>query len=101
MNATYTPGPWFVCHGPTGVIRVGARDSHPSHPEFNLCDLSEQSKEAEGNARLIAFAPEILEALQALLDWGRDHTSPRDANSPHQLLIKAAEAIAKATGKEG
>jgi len=33
-------------------------------------------------------------ALQALLDWGREHTSPRDANSPHHLLVAAQAALA-------
>jgi hypothetical protein len=37
-------------------------------------------------------------ALRALLDWGREHTSPRDANSPHKLLVAAADALAKAEG---
>jgi hypothetical protein len=32
-------------------------------------------------------------ALKALLDWGREHTSPRDANSPHALLVAATEAL--------
>lgn len=40
---------------------------------------------------------EMLEALRALLDWGRDNTSPVDANSPHALLVRACEVIAKAT----
>jgi hypothetical protein len=42
-------------------------------------------------------APDLLTALQALLAWGREHTSPRDPNSPHALLVAAQEAIAKAT----
>jgi len=52
---------------------------------------------AQANARLIAAAPDLLAALEALTDWGREHTSPRDDNSPHLLLIAAMEAIAKAT----
>jgi hypothetical protein len=32
-------------------------------------------------------------ALRALLDWGREHTSPRDENSPHELLVAATEAL--------
>jgi hypothetical protein len=39
---------------------------------------------------------ELLEALKALTHWGREHTSPRDANSPHDLLIRAVAAIDKA-----
>jgi hypothetical protein len=40
----------------------------------------------------------ITAALQAILDWGREHTSPHDINSPHPLLIEAAAAL-KAAGK--
>jgi hypothetical protein len=40
----------------------------------------------------------ITAALQAFLDWGRDHTSPHDPNSPHTLLIEAQAAL-KAAGK--
>lgn len=47
---------------------------------------------------LFAAAPDMLAALQALSDWGREHTSPRDANSPHALLVAAAKAIAAAEG---
>lgn len=32
-------------------------------------------------------------ALAGLLDWAREHTSPRDANSPHELLVKAAAVL--------
>ena len=51
----------------------------------------------DANARLIAAAPELLTALEELTDWGREHTSPRDENSPHRLLINARAALTKAT----
>jgi hypothetical protein len=38
----------------------------------------------------------LLEALRALTDWAREHTSPRDANSPHDLLIQAVAVIEEA-----
>jgi hypothetical protein len=44
-------------------------------------------------------ASELLSALKALTDWGREHTSPLDRDSPHALLITARAAIAKAEGK--
>jgi hypothetical protein len=44
---------------------------------------------------------ELLAALRALTDWGREHTSPRDANSPHDLLIRAVAAIDKADADRG
>jgi hypothetical protein len=50
----------------------------------------------EANARLIAAAPELAQALKALTKWGRDTTSPRDPNSPHALLVAAVDALQKA-----
>lgn len=46
--------------------------------------------------QLTELQTNLLEALRALTDWGRDNTSPRDANSPHNLLIRAVEVIAEA-----
>ncbi len=35
----------------------------------------------------------LCDALEALAEWGRTYTSPRDQNSPHELLIAAMWAI--------
>jgi hypothetical protein len=35
----------------------------------------------------------VRSALAGLLDWAREQTSPRDANSPHDLLVEAAAAL--------
>jgi hypothetical protein len=42
---------------------------------------------------------ELLAALKALTDWGREHTSPTDHNSPHALLVNACRAIDKANAR--
>ena len=52
--------------------------------------------DAKANARLLAAAPDLLAALCALTNWAREHTSPQDSNSPHELLIAAQAAIEKA-----
>jgi hypothetical protein len=39
---------------------------------------------------------ELLSALRALTDWGREHTSPRDPNTPHDLLVRAVAVIDEA-----
>lgn len=58
---------------------------------------SELRADIEFGRPLMQAAPNLLEALQSLLDWGRDHTSPTDKNSPHELLVAAHDAIAAAT----
>jgi hypothetical protein len=42
----------------------------------------------------------VLAALEALLAWGCEHTSPRDPNSPHELLVAAREAVDAAKAGE-
>ena len=93
MNA-HTPGPWH--HGcskddPDFLIRTA--------DEWLVCCASN-----EGNARLIAAAPELLEALTNLLcavdtaiaagDWKID-----GACEPELDILRARAAIAKAEGK--
>lgn len=41
---------------------------------------------------------ELTAALIAVTDWMRAHTGPRDANSPHELLIAAMATLKKAQG---
>ena len=94
MN-TYTPGPWRV---------APASDYAPSH-ELNvdagtrayICLAGVRGDaNAEANARLIAAAPDLLHALDALLKQhmaGVD-LSVRDRNE----WLRAAAAIVKATG---
>jgi len=93
----HTPGPWRV----TPSCRIGNgsawRDILSDGTEFAPSYIGEA---LDKDAALIAAAPDLLAALQALTDWGRDHTSPKDPNSPHALLVAASAAIARATGRD-
>lgn len=97
----HTPGPWEVAQYAGDVTMIENRV--PTGYGYLLTQVARilpVSESAEENARLIAAAPDLLAALQALTDWGRDHTSPKDPNSPHALLVAARAAIARATGKD-
>lgn len=59
--------------------------------------LSNIDDTAKANARLIAAAPELLEALQNLLDWAIEVHSPRSFRINFSGMDKARDAIAKAT----
>ena len=96
MNVTtYTPGPWrwWVT---VGGARIAGRPADGS--KNFVCDVMppERAVSYEANARLIAAAPELLEALQAILpDAVANHIGGPDT----QARIDAARAaIAKATG---
>lgn len=94
----HTPGPWKLWtsnswrrfHGENGPVcePIVQNDGHP--------DLHFRNGGQDGpDARLIAAAPELLEALQAMLDrYGYDGAAE------DQRIERAARAvIAKATGQ--
>lgn len=93
MQDKHTPGPWeatgnFVrspMHQPEGLPRgvqiVECRDGY----------FLPHTEEAKANARLIAAAPELLEALNACIDYGA-------MTGDEWVTSKARAAIAKATG---
>lgn len=101
MNGrAFTPGPWVVRKGKWGDLRIHAPTiEHKMGLDYIIIqDVGGDSTEApkygtpEGNACLIAAAPELLEALQI----ARDYAAYAQAEADDLALIDAA--IAKATG---
>ena len=94
MNTTkHTPGPWTVSPSSKAstLTRVFSVDEGRLVASANGPGLSE-SGEAEANARLIAAAPELLEALELFL-------SCKVTNDQQNEAARIARAaIAKATG---
>ena len=80
----HTPGPWHTA-GEQGVQIRGAKDQIAKV-------WTMRGNEWKANARLIAAAPDLLEALQ---DMVSDHASLSDAT-----LAFARAAIAKAAGEQ-
>lgn len=84
----HTPGPWEAWTRTPGVFvpESGIEIVHPNH-------MSRSRSEAEqmANARLIASAPELLEALKDIVFFG---------TVQGMRLAKAQAAIAKAEGRE-
>jgi hypothetical protein len=109
-----TPGPWTLelCRlspdSPLfgfGIKAVGkvpfvasAGVASPNHalivdPDFrNICTTGYTEEEVEANAHLIAAAPDLYEALKAMLKYYDTPSGPAD------LLAQATAAIAKADG---
>lgn len=97
MSAQHTPGPW---------IAVGAWVEHPddSIPDICTCDPEDMGqegrsdKEIRANARLIAAAPDLLEACKLIVS-AFDALAPISAARNEPLQINAARAaIVKAGG---
>jgi len=102
----HTPGPWASGRAipedgaVSRIVRAG--DDHIAV----VMDLEDAAQEAADNARLIAAAPDLLEALKAWLASDRADQSiiaGRDVDG-HPLSaagvarVKARAAIARATG---
>lgn len=95
----HTPGPWFVDHKSPFLVRAhddidGRHIAHvgPANyvPRFDV---------DEPNARLIAAAPELLEALQSIVENYGYSSYPSDEDKESSPEVVAARAaIAKATG---
>lgn len=51
--------------------------------------------------REITLAADLITAATNLLDWAREHTSPRDVNTPHALLVTLAAALTAITARTG
>ena len=95
MKKQHTPGPWFITGGATRCIE--ARIGDGLIQEVAACGPTMADKgygpQQEANARLIAAAPDLLEALQGLLNALPSATT-------HPAVKSARAAIAKATGEQ-
>lgn len=93
----HTPGPWrsenqFSCKI---LNENGVCVAVPHGPEGRWVDVKE---EHEANARLIAAAPELLEALKSIMEELEKDT-PTSIYKISELIIKGNKAIAKAEGR--
>jgi hypothetical protein len=93
----HTKGPWDWATKLSGSenhrgFRVG---KDKSWLVADVMPIDSDGKEGAANARLIAAAPELLEALRALCA----HPSVNDGDVPSPLYDAAIDAIAKATGE--
>jgi len=105
MATKHTPGPWFV---------------YETASAYNKCDYSIEYRtkvhnnpgfigkvwgqyEGEANAHLIAAAPEMLEALEDILQRLEDDLFlagvPREQHKDQRRLKRLYKAIAKARGE--
>jgi hypothetical protein len=102
----HTPGPWvvdpavrqgFTVYAPKEGFIVGTQDEEGRYGAI----------ESEANARLIAAAPDLLEALQqatSALEWRWERVAncaaPVHETAIQEAYNQARAAIAKATGEK-
>ena len=113
MNTQHTPGPWRVYFesdqfdSAQSILRIidPRGDDHPPGPlsiaNINVVAFAPHLEEPLANARLIAAAPQMLEALRSALEAMGDTYDARDAAGTEgdQLREQIAEAITAATGE--
>lgn len=97
MTTKHTPGPWMPHGGKPrdGYCFIG--DATPTGWPVALVSDRVATGEAEANARLIAAAPELLAALQAMVDNYVDTYGDEGDDAPGSIKTARA-AIAKARG---
>jgi hypothetical protein len=101
MKTKYTPGPWHQCdaHGP---VEYGTCAMDSNGTMVASCTGYFGRDGAIANTRLIAAAPELLEALLAVVGECSGPQRPYSSDSylPEQFIAVARAAIAKATGSD-
>jgi hypothetical protein len=101
MTAQHTPGPWKVKAG-TNAVLAGRKQicSHVNAASALPVNMLEDQEIAQANARLIAAAPELLDALQELTQIASvlEATCLGDSRAKENRMDRARAAIAKATG---
>lgn len=99
---SFTPGPWKLRSEKPQLVETAPKSKmfvleSADEDEFNIgfacswIDNPDDAKEALANARLLAAAPELLEALEAMMDI------PGIAANPE--YYDAVDAVRKARGE--
>lgn len=103
METKYTPGPWLISDQGKPATFVYALNPHGYNKFWTLVQgggnsITERTtdEELEANARLIAAAPELLEACAAIVAWCDKNPPAGDAL---YCINQARAAIAKAEGR--
>ena len=93
-RAAHTPGPWTILPNTPHFVRA----MHPTEGMQPVATVYHFDGELDANARLIAAAPELLEALERI-STSYDETLRHPIAAPLlQSIYAARAAIAKARG---
>ena len=100
MNTTkHTPGPWNISSANRYAINACGRGIATAHgvDDVNYSEFFPSTEEAAANARLIAAAPELLEALMACERELSAVWSGQGQINDNRHALNARAAVAKAT----
>ena len=96
----WTPGPWTYGVRKNGSIWVSLGDPTNERSAHYQCDFPVR----EADARLATCAPELYEALDAIVNWRGKRAGLNDGLLPpeqqHADIAEAMRVLAKAKGQE-
>lgn len=110
-ESNHTPGPWEIRTRVDGTRSItGAyhfpRGEHPlAGGILHVCDLSGDKHHDDANARLIAAAPEMYEALTNIYGWLMSVWTPEDMEGGavneefKKAYLATRAALSKAEGR--
>ena len=102
MSKSHTPGPWFADkiedRSAFNIFMPGYCSAGASVHHLSNATGCMGSREVEANARLIASAPELLDALRRIVALWDHHASAHGDGVASPLHKVARAAVAKATG---
>lgn len=98
----HTPGPWKVWSekdstGRLIVLEICETEDRGRHPQ--LATVASYWPEGEANARLIAAAPSLLEALRAMMLSNADRVDWPIGDEEKRAVSLARAAVKAATGE--
>lgn len=96
-NTQHTPGPWVNGGPQCATIATKAEGGNLGERVAIVFDDEISLGDAKANARLIAAAPELLAALQAML--GAAHESPVMCEDNAATIAQARAIVSKARGE--
>ena len=100
----HTPGPWTDKGGSAGAVWAGNEfiaSVYPNaQPGWDGYGRFDRQDETEANARLIAAAPDLFEALEAILNTSGARKSGYDSLEYSKAVALAENALSKATTQQ-
>ena len=92
-NDKHTPGPW-VSHAEVAGVIYGP----DGHQVCTTPRTTRREVERAANARLITAAPEMLEALRAIVYRPRTSRPRKDDNAARDIAVSALDQITRLRG---
>jgi len=103
MTTEHTPGPYRVSYNPLPddppLVFIEARRG-PAGTWVRLAEVLYVDAQSDATATLIAAAPALLDALEAICNETDEYDDPRAARIAWSTVVRARRIIAQARGEE-